>query len=468
MTASTSSLSPDQRILIWIILLNCFATPFMLSASNVALPVIARELDLSAVVLSWVPMIFLMTSAVFIVIFARVADLFGRKRVFLWGALGIILSSLLAASALNAPMLLLGRSLQGISAAMVYATQISLISSVVTGRERGRVIGLAVAMVYAGLAVGALVGGLILDLLNWRFTFLVHVPLNLLVLLTGLLKVEGEWLDENAGGFDRGGAVVYGLAITLLCAGVSLLPDWYSFALLLLSFTSIAWFVQRSRRRPDAIFDVSLFFENKVFSLCCLASFIIYTATFANVVLLSLLLQSVQGVSASLTGLLLMIQPVVMAVFSPLTGRLAESISPHYLSRSGMLLATIGLFILAGISATTPLSVIMASVLLLGLGFSLFSSPNIGAIMASVRMDQTGSAAASVGTTRVLGQLSSMALVALVFSLMLGPSRIEEESLPLLLNAIRLSFGIAALMCLSGLVFIVLADRFRSASTQAG
>ena len=214
-----------QRVLLLMILLNAFATPLMLSSANVALPSIARDLSLDAVILAWVPMVYLMASTIFVLIFGRVADSVGRKRIFLIGTAAVIVSSVYAALSVNSAMLLSARFAQGVSAAMLYATQMALVTSAFPAKVRGKMIGLVVGCIYVGLSAGPLLGGYVIDVLGWRAAFLLQVPLALVVLLLGVFRVEGEWRGQTRIPFDLPGAIGWAVSIVLFCLGVSALPD---------------------------------------------------------------------------------------------------------------------------------------------------------------------------------------------------------------------------------------------------
>jgi EmrB/QacA subfamily drug resistance transporter len=462
MTDHKEKLTPLQNAALAMVLLNGFTTPLMLSAANVALPAIARDLNIHAVMLSWVPMAYLMASAMFVLIFGRLADMFGRKRVFIIGIISVIITSLIAAFSVNGSMLIAARFLQGVSAAMLYATQIAIVSSVFPPAKRGHAIGMTVSTIYLGLTCGPVIGGYLIDVAGWRASFVFHIPLAIIVLLIAVLKVPGEWLAEERGEFDINGAMIYSLSIVFLGIGVSTLPSSTSFVLILLGMIGIFVFFNIARRTTYPIFDVSLFFTNRVFTLSCLASFIIYTATFANVVLISLYLQYLKGMSASVAGLFMMIQPLTMAVFSPFAGRLSDHIEPRIIASAGMIMTTMGLVMLAFLNGTSSTVYLVMALIITGLGFSLFSSPNTNAIMSAVEKRYYGSAAGSIATMRVLGQMSSMILVTMIFALYIGQVQIQPVNYTDLQQAIHVCFTIAAFLCVPGFVFSLVRGRVHS------
>lgn len=435
------------------VLLNAFTTPLMLSAVNVALPHIALDLHMTAVQISWIPMAFLMASAMFVLIFGRLADIYGRKKIFLIGTFSVIVTSIIAAVATNDLQMLAARFLQGISSAMLYATQIAIITSVFPKEKRGHMIGYTVAAIYLGLSAGPLLGGYLVDLFGWRASFVFHIPLALLVLFIAYTRVPYEWLAELPERVDINGAALYAISIILLCAGVSLLPDLTGFICLAISSAGFWWFVRFEHRTNAPIFDVSQFYVNRVFAYSCLASLIMYTATFANVVLVSLYLQLILGMSASAAGTIMMIQPLTMAVLSPVCGRLSDIIEPRVIATAGVIVTIIGLSLLASLNNDSHLTVVVVAMMTTGAGFSLFSSPNVNAIMSSVGKKNYGSATAAMATMRIVGQLTSMVLVTLVFNLILANTEISRDNIQQLGQAISTTFIVASVLCISGIFF---------------
>ena len=443
--------NPIQRITLIMILLNAFATPVMLSAVNVAIPFIADDLSVNAVLLCWIPMAYLMASAMFVLIFGRIADMVGRKKIFLIGTSSVIVTSLIATLVDSGIALIVVRFLQGISAAMLYATQVAIISSIFPPAKRGYAIGLTVSAIYLGLTIGPLIGGYAVDLYGWRASFVVHLPLAMIALAIGILYVKDEWLSDVRGSFDLFGAILYMLSILVLCFGVSYLPSVLSSILIFFSLFGFIFFFLFERKHIHPIFDTTLFFTNRVFTFSCLASLIIYTATFANVVQINLYLQYLKGFSATAAGMIVMCQPITMAIFSPIAGRLSDKFEPKYLSTVGMAITCCGLIMLSNLEIHSELNYLILSLVITGFGFSLFSPPNVNAIMGSVEKKFYGSATGAMATMRVIGQMFSMVLVTLIFALIIGSVDINQENYGALEDAIRIIFSISAILCIPGL-----------------
>lgn len=440
-----------QRTALIIVWLSSFIAPLMLSAVNVALPRIAEGLHANAIVLSWVPTAYLLTSAVLLLPFGRIADLYGRKKVFLCGMTIVTLASVLASTVQTTAALIACRVLQGVGASMLFATGVAILSSIYPPNRRGAAIGLTVSAVYLGLTCGPLFGGWATVHLTWRGVFLIHVPAAILIILLGVWKLHGEWKDPAAGRLDVTGAVIYAASIIAIMYGVSTLPAASSLIAILAGAAGVWGFFRFERGRPFPLFNVSLFESNRVFTFSCLASLTTYSSTFAISYLMSLYLQYIQGMSPQLAGAIIIAQPAMMALLSPFTGRLSDRFEPRYLSSAGIALIAAGLALLSTLTAETARYFIVGALMLTGVGVALFSAPNTNAIMGSVDKRSLGVAGGAVSTMRVLGQMCSMGVVATVFAVVLGPVRIAPDNYPELLAAIKLSLFAGSCISVTGI-----------------
>ncbi len=442
--------------------ISSFLTPFMISSVNIALPAIGKEFKTDAVLLSWVATSYLLAAAVSLVPFGKLADIYGRKKIFLSGQIIVTGTSLLAALAVSAPMLIIFRIFQGVGGAMIFATSIAILTSVYPPQERGRVLGIAVAAVYIGLSCGPFFGGWLTQHFSWRSIFLINIPLGLSIIWLVLWKLKGEWIGAAGDKFDLTGSVIYGAAIVAIMYGITIIPALASIWIILAGILALAGFVKWETKVRYPVFEVKLFIENRTFAFSCLAALINYCATFAVAFLLSLYLQYIKGLSPQGAGVVLIAQPIVMAVFSPLAGKLSDRIEPRVIASLGMALTTLGLILLALITPNTTLLYIVISLMVLGFGFALFSSPNMNAIMSSVAKKYYGIASGSVGTMRVLGQMLSMGIATLVFALFIGRAEIVPDLDPELIKSIKIAFIIFSGLCAAGIFFSLSRGDLRS------
>ena len=433
------------------ILLNAVASAMMLTGVNVALPDIANDLSVDAKTLSWIPMGYLVASAASVLTFGRLADMYGRKKFYLLGTFGVIISSLMTAFAQDVWQLIAGRVFQGICAGALYSTMFAVLSSVYPESKRGEAIGYSVSAVYLGLALGPFIAGLVIEIVSWRLAFLLHVPLALVVLYIGCVYVKTEWRTDEFGVFDWLGSALYAVGVVSFMLGIASGYSFQSGFMLLLGVLFIYWFVQHEKSYQYPIFDIHMFIKQRVFSMSCLASLLMYTATFSTVVLVSLFLQYLKGISPSQAGLILMIQPTAMACLSPFVGRLSDRVEPRVLASIGMLVTACGLGRLALLDSSSEIPLVVMALFAIGLGFSLFSTPNAHAIMSSSDGNDYGRAASAMSVMRVLGQMMSMGMVALVFTHILGSQQITIELYDKLNFALGVCFGLGAVLCFGGM-----------------
>ncbi|MFH1231108.1 MAG: MFS transporter, partial [Planctomycetota bacterium] len=392
---------------------------------------------------------FLLSVAICLVPFGRIADIYGRKRVFTYGIVIYTIASLLCALTRSAEMLIGLRIVQGVGSAMYAATGIAMLTSVFSREERGKMLGVNVAAVYLGLSLGPFIGGIITHHFGWRYLFLVTTPFSLLIIAVVFWKLRGaEWSESKGERFDIVGAVFYGLILVALMYGFSILPDIKGGLLVLAGIMGFILFISLESRSAAPMIDVSLFRGNNVFVFSNLAALINYSATAGTAFLLSFYLQYIKGVDPQHTGMILVAQPVVMTLVSPFAGRLSDRIEPRLVASAGMALTALGLFMLVFLGQATGLEYIIIALVILGIGFGLFSSPNTNAVMSSVDKKAYGIASATLGTMRLLGQMFSMGIMMFLFALYMGRVKITPEYYPEFMVSMKAAFIIfTALSC---------------------
>jgi EmrB/QacA subfamily drug resistance transporter len=431
--------------------LSSFLTPFMGSSVLIALPSVGREFGVDAVVLGWVATSFILAAAIFLLPFGRLADIHGRKRVFAWGVALFTLASLLCGLAPSVGLLILFRALQGVGSTMMFGTGTAILTSVYPPGERGWVLGVNVAAVYLGLSLGPPLGGQLTWHLGWRSIFLVCVPAGLVVLGLIRWRLTGEWAGARGERFDGVGACLSGLGLVLLVSGLSAASGVWSGGLIALAALAFVAFARWESRAPSPMLDMALFRRNPVFVFSNLAALIHYNATFGVSFLLSLYLQEVRGLGPQAAGLVLLCQPALMTGCSPFAGRLSDRVEPRTMASIGMAMTATALAIFAFLGPETPIALIAATLSFLGVGFSLFSSPNTNAVMSSVDKRAYGVASATLGTMRLTGNLLSMATATLILTLVLDRQQITPALHAPFLHGVRATFGIFAALCVGGI-----------------
>jgi EmrB/QacA subfamily drug resistance transporter len=441
----------SKRVVLLIATMSSFLTPFTSSSVNIALPSIGTQLSLNAVALSWVATAYLLAAAAFLVPFGRTADIYGRKKIFRLGIIIDAIASTLCATLNSGEWLIVCRALQGVGGAMIFGTGIAILTSVFPANERGRALGISTAAVYAGLSAGPLVGGFLTGHFGWRSIFFLNAFLGLMIIVVVFWKLKGEWAEAKGESFDYIGSIIYSLALVAVFYAFSVLPALWGIWLIIIGVIGLAAFVTWEIRQKHPVLNISFFRNNTVFAFSNLAALINYSATFAVAFLLSLYLQYVKGFSPEHAGLILIAQPVIMVICSPIAGSLSDRIEPRIVSSIGMALTTSGLVMLTFLGNATGLQYILISLVILGLGFGFFSSPNTNAVMSSVKRKFYGVASGTLGTMRLTGQAFSMGMALLLFALYIGRVQITPEYYPLFLKSMKIAFSISAALCFGGI-----------------
>jgi len=443
-----------QLTIMAIVAITSFMGTFLISSVSIALPAIEKSFGFDAVTLSWVVTAFLLAAAMFLLPVGRLADLKGIRRLFKIGVVIFTVSSLACGLCTSGFWLIFFRYIQGIGTALTTTTGPAILVTAFIPQYRGRVLGIAVSAVYLGLAVGPLAGGLLTELIGWRSIFFVASAMGLLMLIAAISFLgQDQLMDTPNKAIDLKGTLFYMLGLVALVYGSSYIPDTAGWIMLgggILSLITFWWFESTS---ANPVIETKLFTRNRLFAYSNLAALINYSATFAVIFLLSLYLQKIQMLSPHEAGMVLIAQPITMAIFSPLAGRLSDYIQARYLSSLGMAMCTLGLLAFAFLSVTTSIGNIVFILIWLGLGFAFFSSPNMNTIMSSVDKTKYGLASGSAATMRVIGQITSMTIATLFFAVMFGDLPTAQVPNHLFIKAMKWGFISFTLISLAGIYF---------------
>lgn len=443
-----------QYSIVVIVAVTSFMGTFLISSINIALPAIEKSFELNAVMLSWIVTAFLLGTAMFLLPVGRWGDFKGIRRFFKIGVVVFTVSSLTCALSGSGWWLIFSRYVQGVGAAFTNTTGPAILVSAFLPQYRGRVLGISVSAVYLGLALGPFAGGLLTQYLGWRSIFFTGFVLGIVTSVIAFLFLGKDQQQVYSGKkIDMKGTSFYMVGLIALLYGSSNIPAINGWMMIVAGALALFVFWMLERKSELPVIDTRLFTRNKLFAYSNLAALINYSATFAIVFLLSLFLQKVQNLSPRDAGIVLVAQPAIMAIFSPLAGRISDKIQPRYLTTLGMGMCTLGLAAFAFLVESTPVWIIVMLLLWVGFGFALFSSPNMNTIMSAVERNQYGLAAGSAATMRVLGQIISMTIATLFFAGLFEGKTVESVSNDLFLLALKWGFISFSAISIAGIYF---------------
>lgn len=431
-----------------------FMAPFMLTAVGVALPSLGRELGATAMQLGLIEQLYVVSMAMGMLAFGRYGDIAGQRRVLLPGLAVFTVMTCSLGFTRSVEMVAFQRFLQGIGACMMLSGSLALVAAAYPPELRGRKIGIVSAFTYAGLSVGPVLGGYVTGHFGWRYVFLMSAPLG--IAATGLCLFGMREGPRNASGerMDWRGGAFYAVSVGLFMLGAAHARELpLGPAMLGGGLLGLAIFLRLQARTRCALLDMHLLASNRFFTLSCLAALGNYAATFGITFLMSLYLQYAKGFSPRMAGFVLLFQPILQMVASPIAGRLTERIPADKLATVGMLISSAGLFAAAAtLSTTTPLWLLIVLLAVIGAGFGIFITPNSTAIMGSVQKRQFGLASGMIAAMRTLGMAVSMTAVTLIFSLLMGKATITAATLPAFLTSMRLGLSVFAVFSCLGVI----------------
>ncbi len=414
---------------------------------SVALPVISSDLQLTYSEALWVQAAYLLIVTVLLIPVARWSERRGPYLVYWVGNLLFGLFSIMVALSFNGLFLIAARVLQGAGGALVITTSAAIVAAAFPPEERGRALGLNMMGSTIGQTLGPALGGLIVTHLSWPWIFLIKVPVVGITLIAGWNLLGAERRDMAAGTNERGrqhnrastsapgsqqnridirGAALLGVLLSALFVPLIFSPiwgwnSWRTIGPLASVIVFAAIFVYVEGRTQDPILDLGLFKHSRVFTAANTASVLFMAASYGVTIFTAVFLQVVQGRSAQTAGFLLLTQPAIMTIITPLAGRLSDRLGSRGLSAFGMLVAAAGTGQLALFSVETPTWRVAVALVTLGIGLSIFSSPNFSAIMGSVDRSKLEVASGMFTTSRFCGMGVSIAILGAIAASKLGP-----------------------------------------------
>ncbi|MDR2873935.1 MAG: MFS transporter [Methanobrevibacter sp.] len=435
----------EKKYILIMSVLASFLSAFESSALSVALPSIGKHFLINGVLQNWIPLSYILVVAVLSVPFGKLAGKFGLKKFFSTGLIIFIIGLFFASFSTSADMLIIARIIQGISATMLYVTTLAMITEALPPNERGKGIGLNVSGVYIGLTLSSVIGGILTQNLGWASIFYICIPIAVIVLLLALFKVSGDWKIDAKDKFDYIGAIIYSIAIFLVFYGFTILNDLNGQISLIVGIIMFIIFIKWESRSEFPVFNLKLF-KNPVFTSSSFAALITYLASFLVTYVLNYHLQYVNNYNPQTSGLILITTPILMAIIAPFAGKLSDKINSQLLAAIGASFITIAMFILIFLDYGTSNEVIIFAMLVQGIGFGLFSSPNTNAIMGAVPKKLSSVASSTVSTMRVMGQTLSLGMLTVIFTIIIGNVPIWNN-LDGLIKSSHLALTFSTILC---------------------
>ncbi len=423
------------------------------SVVNVALPVIGHATRSPVSTVEWVILAYLVTVSSSLLVFGRLADIHGRRRIYMAGLLVFVAGSLGCGLSGTVGPLILARVIQALGAAMIFALSPSILISAFPANERGRALGLQATMTYLGVAAGPGLGGYLTQHFGWPVIFYMNVPIGLLAVLAARKVLRPDRQDTGQP-FDPAGAAAMAVTLASLLLVLSKGADLGWGHPLIQGLAGLAAggavaFVIIERRSTHPALDFRLF-ANRTFAVSVLAAYLCYLASAAVSFLMPFYLLSAAGYSVSHAGLMMMSVPLAMLAVTGPSGCLSDTTGVRLPATAGMVLMAAGVALLGRLRLSDSAGHLVACLALLGAGTGLFTAPNNSAIMGAVPKERQGVAGAILAAARTVGFASGVALAGLIYMACLGSQ--TGGSPEAVARAVRVGLRVTAVFALAGAV----------------
>jgi MFS family permease len=446
----------ENRMLVAIIIASQFAMPFMFSGVAVALPHMGTELDAGATALGLVITLFLAGSAAFLLPLGRLADATDKRTIYKLALLGFGLTSAAIGLLSWMPGILAIRLLQGVLSAALGATGPALLADLVPPERRGRAYGAMLGAIYVGLTAGPICAGWLIRVANWRAVFLVGAAVLMLAWLAIALLLPSRWPSRwrrPTGPSHASSTALVVASVGCLVAGSATLEHRALGVGLLLGGVLFAIaFVQRQRQLDDPLLDVRALMGHRVLRNALLVQTLLYTSGYCSVFVLSIYLQVSLGHAAETAGLMIGLGSVLMAVTAPIAGVLADRHRANLFASLGVAAVMICSLMATALDANTGLGFVAAILVVHGLGYGLFASPNMTMVMNSASPETLGQVSALSAKARAIGMIAGVLIGAVLISLEIGNARVEDHPAEFISITVA---AFAVLAALAGLALVI-------------
>jgi EmrB/QacA subfamily drug resistance transporter len=382
---------------------------------NVALPSIQRDLDVGLSELEWTVNAYALTFAVFMLTGGKLADFFGRRRIFLLGLAVFTLSSLACGLATGGEMLIGARTVQGLGAALMLPATLSIISATFPADQRGMAIGIWAGVSAMALAIGPLIGGLITEHIDWSWIFFVNVPIGVLGLLVGRIVID-ESRDTSAEqrldfpGLAASGIGLFALTFALIEANSYGWADPVIVGLFVLSALSLVTFVLLERHQRSPLLDLSLF-RSSTFAGANVVALLVTLAMFGVFFFMSIYMQNILGYSATKTGAAFLPLTILIILIAPIAGKSSDRIGSRALMTAGMLCLAASLVLFSRLGLDSSFWDILPGLIVGGFGMALVMTPMTAAALGSVPVEKSGVGSGVLNTFRQVGGALGIAVM---------------------------------------------------------
>jgi len=437
----------NETYVIFVAFITSFFAVFLSAGIVLGVPAIASEFGMNNVLQNWIITLNALVIAIFTLPAGQISGKYGVKKSLIIGVAIYLIASIGACLSFSAESFLMFRVFQGIGIAFSNVSAMAMVVQAVKPQNRGKALGFTVTGVYLAGSLSPVFCGFLVHNFGWRAMFYFTIPFLALCIALMILKIPKEWKTYEGNKIDTLGYLIYGIGITLFIYGFTNLMNSFGAMSVILGVILLLIFGFYELKIESPAFNMNLF-KNMKFTSSNIAALCSYLAIASITTILNYHFQYVRGWDAQISGMILIITPIIMALIAPNSGKLSDKIHPQKLAGIGMSIAAITLVILIFLDASTPLYLIVIAMILQGIGMGLFTTPNTNAIMSSVPPNETPNASAAQSAMRTMGQTVSMGLLTLVFAWIMDSLKLSSQYSHLIVQSSQLICLICTVICI--------------------
>ena len=429
----------NRRLILLTTSLAAFLTPFTSTVITFAVPGIGAEFRASFYEVIWVPLSFLIALPSFMVVLGKISDVYGRSFLFKIGFIIFIVSSILIYFSENIYELIMYSFLSGLGGAFIGTNSTAIITSIYPEKKRGGALGINAMSVYLGLTLAPFLGGIIIQIYGWRSIFILNLFISIVALTISFFTLKGidQRKEEK---IDIVGAVLFSSSLVLIVLFLTTMDIYgtmLTFLFLISGLFLFFIFIIHEIVYETPIIDIKIFKNNRTFTFSNISAFFNYMGTFSIVFIFSIYLEIIKGIDPFHAGLILSIEPILMVIFSPISGKLSDFYGSREIAAMGASIIGIGFLMLYFLNLNVEN--IIFSLAIIGIGFGLFSAPNTNSVMGSVKIKNLSLASGILGTMRFTGQIFSLTIASLIISIAL-----PKNALMLMFTGYMISYKVSS------------------------
>ena len=455
-----------EKYVLFTSFITMFSAIFILRTIAIGAPSIGKAFLMNNVTQNWILTIGSIFISAFSIPAGQICSKFGCKKMFIIGCLIFLIGLILSVTSISAEMFLFSRAVTSIGYAIFFVSEIAIVILAINKKSHGKALGIVYVAPYIASVLAPSVGGYLINNFGWKSVFYLAIPFMVICVVIMSLKVDKEWIPDENSKLDLTGCSLYVLGITLFAYGFSDLHSLIGQISAVIGIVILILFGVYESRVKLPVFKIKLF-KNKLFAAYNIVGFLEFFAIAVFDVLFSYYFQYAKGWDPQLTGLILIIPPILLVIITPLIGRLSDKVHPQKLSTVGLVIFLIPLIGLMFLDVQTPLYLIVITLILIAVGTGIFSVPNTNAVMSSVEEKEASYASATQITLRSCGQTMSYGILTLVCSFVMGNLPLSIENAGLFVSSARIIAFISLIICIIAIILAIWGIRYDAKVNQA-